>query len=165
MVISGNADQSLVPIGGKASPRTTGGFVITDQNFNQIDPFGCKPSVPITLISRPVPIYHADMFDLEGDGIPDIVYMMFERKLKTKDVFDSIVTVWGDPGITRTFITTADTTGGVIKPKESYWTIRDSVSAPFTVILPDSTTKDSVNRRQGRQRYSISAQGCRKRIL
>jgi len=145
MVISGNADQSLVPIGGKASPRTTGGFVITDQNFNQIDPFGCKPSVPITLISRPVPIYHADMIDLEGDGIPDIVYMMFERKLKTKDVFDSIVTVWGDPGITRTFITTADTTGGVIKPKESYWTIRDSVSAPFTVILPDSTTKDSVN--------------------
>ena len=70
---------------------------------------------------------------------------MFEKKLQKKDVFDSIVTVWGDPGITRTFITTADTTGGVIKPKEPYWTIRDSVSAPFTVILPDSTTKDSVN--------------------
>ena len=85
------------------------------------------------------------MIDKEGDGIPDVVYMMFERKLKTKDMFDSVVTIWGNPSITRTFKTTADTTGGVIKPKESYWTIRDSSSAPFTVILPDSTTKDSVN--------------------
>ena len=85
------------------------------------------------------------MIDVQGDGIPDKVYIMFERKLKPKDIFDSIVTVWGDPGITRTFVTTADTTGGIIKPKENYWTIRDSVSAPFKVMLADSTTKDSTN--------------------
>ena len=144
-IISGNTSNSLVPIGAQASARTSGGFSITDQSFNPIDPTGCKPTVPVTLISRPVPIYRAEMIDKEGDGIPDVVYMMFERKLKTKDMFDSVVTIWGNPSITRTFKTTADTTGGVIKPKESYWTIRDSSSAPFTVILPDSTTKDSVN--------------------
>jgi len=143
-IISGNTNNSLVPVGAKASPRTEG-FSITDQSLNAIDVYSCKPNVPITLISRPVPVYHAEMIDKEGDGIPDSVFIMFERKLKTKDVFDSIVTVWGNPGITRTFITTADTTGGIIKPKESYWTIRDSLSAPFTVMLPDSTTKDSVN--------------------
>ncbi len=143
-VISGNANNSLVPIGAQASARTSGGFTITDQSFNAIN-LGCKPSVPITLISRPVPIYHAEMIDLEGDGIPDVVYMMFERKLKPKDVFDSVVTVWGNPGITRSFITTADTTGGTIKPNESYWTIRDTTSAPFKVQIDSVTTKDSVN--------------------
>ena len=143
-IISGNAGNSLVPIGAMASARTTGGFTITDHNFNPIS-ISCKPSVPITLISRPVPIYHADMIDLQGDGIPDVVFMMFEKKLRPKDVFDSIVTIWGDPGITRTFITTADTTGGVIKPKESYWTIRDSVSAPFKVMIDSIHSKDSVN--------------------
>ena len=143
-IISGNAGNSLVPIGAMASARTTGGFTITDHNFNPIS-ISCKPSIPITLISRPVPIYHADMIDLQGDGIPDVVFMMFEKKLRPKDVFDSIVTIWGDPGITRTFITTADTTGGVIKPKESYWTIRDSVSAPFKVMIDSIHSKDSVN--------------------
>ena len=143
-IISGNAGNSRVPIGAMASARTTGGFTITDHNFNPIS-ISCKPSIPITLISRPVPIYHADMIDLQGDGIPDVVFMMFEKKLRPKDVFDSIVTIWGDPGITRTFITTADTTGGVIKPKESYWTIRDSVSAPFKVMIDSIHSKDSVN--------------------
>lgn len=145
LIISGNVNNSLVPIGALASARTTGGFMITDQNFNQINPAGCNPSVPVTLISRPVPVYHADMIDKEGDGVPDVVYIVFERKLKPKDVFDSIVTVWGNPGITRSFITTADTTGGVIVPKESYWTIRDTLSAPFTIQIDSVTTKDSVN--------------------
>ena len=143
-IISGNDNNSLVPIGAQASIKTASGFTVTDQDLNQIDG-GCKPSVPVTLISRPVPIYHADMIDLQGDGIPDVVYMMFERKLKTKDVFDSIAVNWGNPGITRTFMTTADTTGGIIKPKESYWTIRDSVSAPFKVMIDSIHTKDSVN--------------------
>ena len=143
-VISGNADKSLVPIGATVSPRTTGGFTITDQSFNAINPAGCK-TVAITLISRPVPVYHAEMIDNEGDGVPDLVYIMFERKLKPKDMLDSIVTVWGNPGITRSFIISADTTSGVITPKESFWTIRDSSSAPFTVIIDSVTTKDSVN--------------------
>jgi len=145
LIISGNTNYTLVPIGAQAGAKTTNNYSITDQSFNPIDPFGCKPTVPVTLISRPVPIYHAEMIDKEGDGIPDVVYMMFERKLKTKDMFDSVVTIWGDPGITRTFKTTADTTGGVIKPKETYWTIRDSVSAPFVVQIDSVTTKDSVN--------------------
>ncbi|OWV22910.1 glycoside hydrolase family 9 protein [Fibrobacter sp. UWB3] len=144
-IISGNKDNTLVPIGALASARTTGGYSITDQSFNPIDPTGCKPTVPVTLISRPVPVYHAEMIDIQGDGIPDKIYIMFESKLKTKDMFDSIVTSWGNPGITRSFITTADTTGGVIKPKESYWTIRDSVSAPFSVQIDSVTKKDSVN--------------------
>ena len=144
-IISGNEDYSLVAVGASASARTSGGFTTTDNSFNQVNPAGCKPSVPVTLISRPVPVYHAEMIDVQGDGIPDKVYIMFERKLKPKDIFDSIVTVWGDPGIARSFITTADTAGGTIKPRETYWTIRDSVSAPFKVMLADSTTKDSVN--------------------
>ena len=144
-IISGNKDNTLVPIGALASARTTGGYSITDQSFNPIAPAGCKPTVPVTLISRPVPVYHAEMIDIQGDGIPDKIYIMFESKLKTKDMFDSIVTSWGNPGITRSFITTADTTGGVIKPKESYWTIRDSVSAPFSVQIDSVTKKDSVN--------------------
>ena len=143
-VISGNTNNTLVPIGAQASIKTTSGFTVTDQNFNGIDA-GCKPSVPVTLISRPVPIYHADMVDLQGDGIPDIVYIMFERKLKPKDLFDSITVNWGNPGITRTFITTADTTGGKITPKEHYWTIRDSVSTPFKVMIDSMHSKDSVN--------------------
>ena len=141
IIITGNENNSLVPVGALASARTTGNFTITDESFNAIDPVGCKPTVPVTLISRPVPIYHAEMIDLEGDGVPDVIYMMFEKKLKTKDVFDSIVTVWGTPGITRSFITTADTTGGVIKPKESYWTIRDTLSAPYTVAVDSVNTK------------------------
>ncbi len=144
LVISGNTGNSLVPIGAMASARNTGGFTITDQNFNQINPQGCNPSVPVTLISRPVPVYYAEMVDKEGDGVPDLVHIIFERKLKTKDVFDSIVTIWGNPGITRTFITTADTTGGVIVPKESYWTIRDSASAPIQIMVDSVTVKDSV---------------------
>ena len=144
-IISGNLNNTLVPIGAQAAARTTGGYSITDQSFNPIDPTGCKPTVPVTLISRPVPVYHAEMIDIQGDGIPDKIYIMFESKLKTKDMFDSIVTSWGNPGITRSFITTADTTGGVIKPKESYWTIRDSVSAPFSVQIDSITKKDSVN--------------------
>jgi hypothetical protein len=145
-VISGNTNNALVPIGAQASAKMAGGFSITDQSFNPINPNGCKPSVPVTLISRPVPVYHAEMIDIQGDGIPDKVYIMFERKLKTKDMFDSIVTNWGNPGITRSFITTADTTGGIIKPKNpALWSIRDSVSAPFTVQIDSTTTKDSVN--------------------
>ena len=143
-VISGNKDKSLVPIGANVTPRTTGGFTISDQNFNQINANGCK-TVAVTLISRPVPIYHAEMIDHEGDGIPDVVYMMFERKLKKKDIFDSVVTVWGDPGITRTFLLPADTSGAYITPKDSTWTIRDTTSAPFTVQIDSVTTKDSVN--------------------
>ena len=143
-IISGNDNNALVPIGAQASLKTTGGFSVTDQSLNPADG-ACKPSVPVTLISRPVPIYHADMIDLQGDGIPDVVYMMFERKLKTKDAFDSIIVNWGNPGITRTFVTTADTTGGTIKPKEKYWTIRDSVSAPFKVMIDSIHSKDSVN--------------------
>ena len=138
-VISGNKNKDLVPVGAKAAAKITDNYSITDQSFNQIDPLGCNPTVPITLISRPVPIYHAEMIDQEGDGVPDIVYMMFERRLKKKDVFDSIMTVWGNPGITRSFVTTADTTGIYITPKENYWTIRDSISAPRTVMI------DSVN--------------------
>ncbi len=143
-VISGNADKSLVPIGAQVTPKTTGGFTITDQSFNAINPAGCK-TVAVTLISRPVPVYHAEMIDKEGDGVPDVVYIMFERKLKTKDMFDSIVTVWGNPGITRSFIISADTTGGVIVPKESFWTIRDSSVTSQTIVQVDSvTTKDTL---------------------
>jgi len=138
-VISGNKNKDLVPVGATVAAKSTSSFSITDQSFNQLDPVGCNPTVPITLISRPVPIYHAEMIDQEGDGVPDVVYMMFERRLKKKDVFDSIVTVWGNPGITRSFVTTADTTGIYISPKETYWTIRDSISAPRTVMI------DSVN--------------------
>jgi hypothetical protein len=144
-IISGNTNNSLVPIGAQVTPRTTNDLTITDQSFNGINAAGCK-TVKVTLISRPVGVYHAEMIDLEGDGIADKVYIMFEQKLKTKDMFDSIVTVWGNPGVARSFITNADTTGGTIKPLPgSYWTIRDSVSAPFTVQIDSVTTKDSVN--------------------
>ena len=144
-IISGNTNNSLVPIGAQVTPRTTNELTITDQSFNGINVAGCK-TVKVTLISRPVGVYHAEMIDLEGDGIADKVYIMFEQKLKTKDMFDSIVTVWGNPGVARSFITNADTTGGTIKPLPgSYWTIRDSVSAPFTVQIDSVTTKDSVN--------------------
>ena len=142
-VISGNKNKDLVPVGATVAAKSTSSFSITDQSFNQLDPVGCNPTVPITLISRPVPIYHAEMIDKEGDGVPDIVYMMFERRLKKKDVFDSIVTVWGNPGITRSYLTTADTTGSYITPKENYWTIRDSVSAPRTVMT-DSVNTETV---------------------
>ena len=142
-VISGNKNKDLVPVGATVAAKSTSSFSITDQSFNQLDPVGCNPTVPITLISRPVPIYHAEMIDKEGDGVPDIVYMMFEKRLKKKDVFDSIVTVWGNPGITRSFVTTADTTGSYITPKENYWTIRDSVSAPRTVMI-DSVNTETV---------------------
>ena len=144
-IISGNTNNSLVPIGAQVTPRTTNELTITDQSFNGINVAGCR-TVKVTLISRPVGVYHAEMIDLEGDGIADKVYIMFEQKLKTKDMFDSIVTVWGNPGVARSFITNADTTGGTIKPLPgSYWTIRDSVSAPFTVQIDSVTTKDSVN--------------------
>jgi hypothetical protein len=143
-IITGNDNNKLVPVGSPAAAKYTGSFTITDGSLNPIDPAGCNPTVPVTLITRPVPIYHADMIDREGDGVPDVVYIMFEKKLKTKDIFDSIVTVWGNPGITRTFITTADTTGGIIKPKENYWTIRDSSVTLQTVVQVDSvTTKDT----------------------
>jgi len=138
-IISGNVDNSFVPIGAQASARAAGALSITDNSLNQINPLGCKPTVPITLISRPVPVYHAEMIDIQGDGVPDTVYIVFERKLKPKDIFDSIMTVWGNPGISRSFITTADTTGGQIIPKEPYWKIRDTITNPRTVFV------DSIN--------------------
>ena len=138
-IISGNVDNSFVPIGAQASARAAGALSITDNSLNQINPLGCTPTVPITLISRPVPVYHAEMIDIQGDGVPDTVYIVFERKLKPKDIFDSIMTVWGNPGISRSFITTADTTGGQIIPKEPYWKIRDTITNPRTVFV------DSIN--------------------
>ena len=143
-VISGNKDNALVPIGAHVTPKTSGGFTITDQNFNQINAAGCK-TVSVTLITRPIPVYHAEMIDKQGDGVPDIVYLMFEKRFKKKDVLDSVMTVWGNPGITRSFLLPADTSGAYITPKDTTWTIRDTMSAPRTVLIDSINTQTVVD--------------------
>ena len=70
---------------------------------------------------------------------------MFEKRFKKKDVLDSVMTVWGNPGITRSFLLPADTSGAYITPKDTTWTIRDTMSAPRTVLIDSINTQTVVD--------------------
>ena len=80
------------------------------------------------------------MRDFEGDGFADELYMLFEKKLRPKDMLDSFVVDWGMNSVVRSFITKADTSSGTIVPVGGSWTIADTLSEPYEKWL-DSTTK------------------------
>lgn len=143
-VISGNEKGQYLPINGQALINSA--FRITDNYFNALIPNQNCKQVFIAETPKPVPVKFAEMRDLEGDGYPDELYMVFEKKLRNKDVLDSFVVEWGLKSEIKSFITKADTSSGHIVPDNS-WTIRDSVGEPYLVMIDsvEYTRRDTLS--------------------
>ena len=137
-VVTGNDNGSYIPVGGKASIKS--GVNVMDMSMNAVDPAAACTEVIIAETPKPVPVRLAEMRDFEGDGFADEVYILFEKKLRPKDMLDSFVVDWGMNSTVKSFVTKSDTSTGKIVPKDKYWTITDSLSEPYEKWL-DSVTK------------------------
>ncbi|MCQ2108166.1 MAG: glycoside hydrolase family 9 protein [Fibrobacter sp.] len=131
--IAGNDKGKILPIGALA--MINGAVQIADNNFNMLDPKVTCTQVYIAETPRPVPVTLAEMRDIEGDGYPDEIYVRFEKKLRNKDVLDSFVVEWGLKSEIRSFITKADTSSGSIVPTSELWSIVDSISEPYELMI------------------------------
>ena len=140
-VVTGNDNGNNIPIGANVSIKP--GFSVVDNGMNAVDPAAACKQVRIVETPRPVPVKLAEMRENEGDGYADELYMLFEKRLRPRDMLDSFVVEWGMKNITRSFVTKADTSSGKIVPKDNFWTIKDSLSAPYDKWI-DSTTKVTV---------------------
>ena len=137
-VVTGNDNGAYIPVGGKASIKS--GINAMDKGMNAVDPAAACTEVIIAETPKPVPVKLAEMRDFEGDGFADEVYILFEKKLRPKDMLDSFVVDWGMNSTVKSFVTKSDTSTGKIVPKDKYWTITDSLSEPYEKWL-DSATK------------------------
>ncbi len=140
--VTGNTDGKVLPVGAQIKVRT--GFQILDENFNLLDPVAICKIVNIAETPKPVPVKFAEMRDFEGDGYADELYMLFEKKLRTKDLLDSFVVEWGYKSETRSFITKADISTGKIIPSDDSWTIKDSLGLPYEIMI-DSVVDTKVD--------------------
>ena len=75
-------------------------FKVYDMSANQL-----ATCAPVTIIEavRPVPIQYAMISDSTGDGQPDEIYIEFVRKLRDKDVPDTVDVYWGNPSVYQAF--------------------------------------------------------------
>lgn len=137
-VITGNDNGAYIPVGGKAVVKS--GFMVVDNGLNAVDPAAACTEVIVAETPKPVAVKLAEMRDFEGDGFADELYMLFEKRLRPKDMLDSFVVEWGMNSTIKSFITKADTSTGTIVPKNKSWAIRDSLSEPYEKWL-DSVTK------------------------
>ncbi len=137
-VITGNENGAYIPVGGTATVKA--GFNVVDKGMNAVDPAAACITVNVAETPKPVGVRLAEMRDFEGDGFADELYMLFEKKLRPKDMLDSFVVDWGMNSVVRSFITKADTSSGTIVPVGGSWTIADTLSEPYEKWL-DSTTK------------------------
>ena len=135
-VISGNDDGKILPIGGQVIINSA--VRISDNNFNVLIPNQNCKQVFIAETPKPIPVKFAEMIDYEGDGYPDELRMLFEKKFRNRDVLDSFVVEWGYNSETRSFVTKADTSSLKIVP-DNNWSIRDSVGEEYTIMI-DSVT-------------------------
>lgn len=143
-VISGNEKGQYLPINGQTEINST--VKVSDNYFNSLLPKQNCKQVYIAETPKPVPVKFAEIRDLEGDGYADELYMIFEKRLRPKDVLDSFVVEWGAKSEYKSFITKADTSSGQIVPDNS-WTIRDSVGEPYTVMIDsvEYTRRDTLS--------------------
>lgn len=131
--IAGNTEGKVIPVGAQVVVRA--GVQIMDNNFNLLDPSSACRIVRVAETPKPVPVDLAEMRDHEGDGIADELYIRFSKKLRNKDMLDSFIVDWGAQKETRVFVTKADTSSGKIVPKDNFWTITDSITAPYEMTI------------------------------
>lgn len=136
--ISGNTNGAYIPVGKEV--RVAAGVIIPDASMNTVNPAEACEIVKVAETPKPVAVKLAEMRDFEGDGYPDEIYMLFAKKLRPKDMLDSFVVDWGMKSVVKSIVTKSDTSTGIIKPIENFWTLEDSLSAPYDKWL-DSTTK------------------------
>ncbi len=137
-VITGNDNGAYIPVGGKATVKS--GFMIVDNGMNMVDAASACTEVAVVETPKPVAVKLAEMRDFEGDGVADEIYMLFEKRLRPRDMLDSFVVDWGMNSTVKSFVTKADTSSGTIVPKGNFWSIKDSLSAPYEKWL-DANTK------------------------
>jgi hypothetical protein len=102
-VVEGNAGGAIIDSGFTA--KVNSAFAVSDFALNAlVSEGGCSEPVTIVEVPKPVPVTVAEMRDRDGDGSADELYMKFERKLRTKDLLDSFVVLWGNPATKRSFL-------------------------------------------------------------
>ena len=97
-VIEGNTDGNLIKPGFRA--QIAGTFNVSDMAANQLAT--CEP-VTVLESTRPVPVQYARIFDVEGDGQPDSIYIEFVRLLRDKNIPDTVDVYWGNPSVYTAF--------------------------------------------------------------
>ena len=97
-VIEGNTDGNLIKPGFRT--QIAGTFNVNDMSTNPLAT--CEP-VTVTESTRPVPVHYARIFDVEGDGQPDSIYIEFVRLLRDKNIPDTIDVYWGNPSVYTAF--------------------------------------------------------------
>ena len=137
-VISGNTGGKVAPI--KSIVTINPGVSISDNSFNYLDPTAACRVVKIAETPKPVPVRLAEMRDFEGDGYPDELYMLFERKLRPKDMLDSFVVEWGTKSEVLSFVTPSDTSTGSVVPTSEIWSIEDTTTAPYEIMVDSVPT-------------------------
>ncbi len=141
-VVEGNTDGLTIAANYTADIKAN--FSVSDLAFNSLASGTCNEPVTIAETPKPVPVNLAEMRDLTGDGIPDEVYLKFERKLRTKDMLDSFVVYWGNPSEARAFKLT--TWAHTIEVGEPYYTYQGYVDSLNVSHITDSTlTRDTIS--------------------
>ena len=102
-VVEGNDQAMFIKPGFMA--EIAGDFKISDLMSNSLAT--CSP-VKIIEAVRPVPIQYAVISDATGDGQPDEIYIEFIRKLRDKDVPDTVDVYWGNPAVYQAFVIPSD---------------------------------------------------------
>ena len=102
-VVEGNDQAMFIKPGFMA--EVAGDFKIADLVGNSLAT--CAP-VKIIEAVRPVPIQYAMISDATGDGQPDEIYIEFIRKLRDKDVPDTVDVYWGSPAVYQAFVIPSD---------------------------------------------------------
>ncbi len=145
--IKGNTAGSLIKKGYKASIAPS--FMVTDSKTNRLDPVnGCNPSVIIAETPKPVAIKLAEMRDFTGDGELDEIYLLFEKKLREKDMLDSFEIDWGSPSTIKNFSPKDWSHDFVVSdPYMKYEGHLDTIDGKITNVITDSTeVRDSLSK-------------------
>lgn len=145
--IKGNTAGSLIKKGYKASIAPS--FMVTDSKTNRLDPVnGCNPSVIIAETPKPVAIKLAEMRDFTGDGELDEIYLLFEKKLREKDMLDSFEIDWGSPSTIKNFSPKDWVHDFVVSdPYMKYEGHLDTIDGKITNVITDSTeVRDSLSK-------------------
>lgn len=101
-VIEGNTNGDLIKPGFRT--QIAGSFQVNDMSTNALA--SCEP-ITVTESTRPVPVHYARIFDVEGDGQPDSIYIEFVKLLRDKNIPDTIDVYWGSPAVYTPFTTPA----------------------------------------------------------
>ncbi|WP_073229839.1 glycoside hydrolase family 9 protein [Fibrobacter sp. UWEL] len=140
--VTGNTDGQILAEGVTVYMKTN---MATDKSFNALDPVNACKNVVISETPRPVAITHAEMRDLQGDGYPDELYMVFEKPLREKDMLDSFVVVWGMNATTLSFKPSSWTHTVVEQTREEEVFDKDSTSATYGQVIGTNPVTETVS--------------------